>query len=95
MTYRYTPKDLNDRFKGILTEEQLYDLKCRFLSDYVDGLSVSDLKDIAYENFINDMHDWSQEDVINEVKDTFDKAYLSRLIKEVTNMKWNQLEDPW
>ena len=95
MTYRYYKEDPIQPKKLTLTEEQLYDLKCRFLSDYVEGLSVNELKDIAYENFINDMHDWSQEDVINEVNNTFDKAYLSRLIKEVTNMKWNQLEDPW
>ena len=94
MTYRYSKPDPIIPKKLILTKEQLHELKCYFISDYVDGLSVSDLKDIAYENFINDMHDWSQEDVINEVKDTFDKAYLSRLIKQVTNMKWNQLEDP-
>ena len=95
MTYRYSKPDPIIPKKLILTKEQLHELKCYFISDYVDGLSVSDLKDIAYENFINDMHDWSQEDVINEVNNTFDKAYLSRLIKEVTNMKWNQLEDPW
>ena len=95
MTYRYTPKDLNDRFKGILTEEQLYDLKCRFLSDYVEGLSVNELKDIAYENFINDMHDWSQEDVINEVKDTFNKAYLKDLIHQIMYNKSPPISDPW
>ena len=95
MTYRYTPKDLNDRFKGILTEEQLYDLKCRFLSDYVEGLSVNELKDIAYENYINDMHDWSQEDVINEVKDTFNKAYLKDLIHQIMYNKSPPINDPW
>ena len=95
MTYRYSKPDPIIPKKLILTKEQLHELKCYFISDYVDGLSVSDLKDIAYENFINDMYDWSQEDVINEVKDTFNKAYLKDLIHQIMYNKSPPINDPW
>ena len=95
MTYRYSKPDPIIPKKLILTKEQLHELKCYFISDYVDGLSVSDLKDIAYENFINDMYDWSQEDVINEVKDTFNKAYLKDLIHQIMYNKSPPISDPW
>tara|TARA_B100001250_G_scaffold303511_1_gene265225 strand:- start:1541 stop:1828 length:288 start_codon:yes stop_codon:yes gene_type:complete len=95
MTYRYSKEDPIKRRKLTLTEEQLHDLKCIFISDYVEGLSVNELKDIAYENFINDMHDWVYNDVKQEIENTFNKAYLKDVIYQVMNNKAPPISDPW
>ena len=95
MTYRYHSEDLNARSKRTLTEEQLHDLKCYFVNDYVNDLSVNELKDIVYENMLDNLEEYSQKDVINEVKSTFDKAYLRQLINQVMNNKAPPISDPW
>ena len=106
MTYRYTEKQLNARSKRTpnqdnmsnktsLTDQQFDDLKCYYASDYVDTLSVNELKDIVYENMLDNLEEYSQKDVINEVKSTFDKAYLRQLINQVMNNKAPPISDPW
>ena len=95
MTYRYHSEDPIKRRKLTLTKEQLHDLKCYFVNDYVNDLSVNELKDIVYENMLDNLEEYSQKDVINEVKSTFDKAYLKELIYEVTNNKSPPIADPW
>ena len=95
MTYRYTSDEPIKRKKLTLTQEQLHQLKCHFSSDYVDGLSVNELKDIVYENMLDNLEEYNQKDVINEVKSTFDKAYLRQLIHQVMNNKAPPISDPW
>ena len=106
MTYRYHSEDpirtdlinqvnQNKRRKLTLTEEQLHELKCYFVNDYVNDLSVNELKDIVYENMLDNLEEYSQKDVINEVKSTFDKAYLRQLINQVMNNKAPPISDPW
>ena len=95
MTYRYHSEDPIKRRKLTLTEEQLHELKCYFVNDYVNDLSVNELKDIVYENMLDNLEEYSQKDVINEVKNTFSKAYLKELIYEVTNNKSPPIADPW
>ena len=95
MTYRYHSEDPIKRRKLTLTNEQLHELKCYFVNDYVNDLSVNELKDIVYENMLDNLEEYSQKDVINEVKNTFNKAYLKELIYEVTNNKSPPIADPW
>ena len=95
MTYRYHSEDPIKRRKLTLTDEQLHELKCYFVNDYVNDLSVNELKDIVYENMLDNLEEYSQKDVINEVKNTFNKAYLKELIYEVTNNKSPPIADPW
>ena len=95
MTYRYHSEDPIKRKKLTLTEEQLHELKCYFVNDYVNDLSVNELKDIVYENMLDNLEEYSQKDVINEVKSTFDKAYLRTLINQVMNNKAPPISDPW
>ena len=65
------------------------------MNDYVNDLSVNELKDIVYENMLDNLEEYSQKDVINEVKSTFDKAYLRQLINQVMNNKAPPISDPW
>ena len=95
MTYRYTSDEPIKRKKLTLSKEQLHELKSYFVSDYIDGLSVNELKDIVYENMLDNLEEYSQKDVINEVKSTFDKAYLRQLIQQVMNNKAPPITDPW
>ena len=106
MTYRYhsedpikrkklTPNRDNLTSRLSLTEEQLHELKCYFVNDYVNDLSVNELKDIVYENMLDNLEEYNQKDVINEVKSTFDKAYLRQLINQVMNNKAPPISDPW
>ena len=106
MTYRYhsedpikrkklTPNRDNLTSRLSLTDEQLHELKCYFVNDYVNDLSVNELKDIVYENMLDNLEEYSQKDVINEVKSTFDKAYLRQLINQVMNNKAPPIDDPW
>ena len=95
MTYRYTSDEPIKRKKLTLSKEQLHELKSYFVSDYIDGLSVNELKDIVYENMLDNLEEYSQKDVINEVKSTFDKAYLRQLINQVMNNKAPPITDPW
>ena len=95
MTYRYTSDEPIKRKKLTLSKEQLHELKSYFVSDYIDGLSVNELKDIVYENMLDNLEEYSQKDVINEVKSTFDKAYLRQLIQQVMNNKAPPISDPW
>ena len=95
MTYRYYKEDPIQPKKLILTEEQLNELKCYFVNDYVEGLSTNELKDIVYENMLDNLEEYNQKDVINEVKSTFDKAYLRQLINQVMNNKAPPISDPW
>ena len=95
MTYRYSKPDPIIPKKLILTKEQLHELKCYFVNDYVNDLSVNELKDIVYENMLDNLEEYSQKDVINEVKSTFDKAYLRQLINQVMNNKAPPISDPW
>ena len=106
MTYRYNSKDLNARSKRTsdepimrrkltLTDEQLHELKCYFVNDYVNDLSVNELKDIVYENMLDNLEEYSQKDILIEVKSTFDKAYLRQLIHQVMNNKAPPISDLW
>ena len=65
------------------------------MNDYVNDLSVNELKDIVYENMLDNLEEYNQKDVINEVKSTFDKAYLRQLINQVMNNKAPPISDPW
>ena len=106
MTYRYhsedpikrkklTPNRDNLTSRLSLTEEQLHELKCYFVNDYVNDLSVNELKDIVYENMLDNLEEYSQKDILIEVKSTFDKAYLRQLIHQVMNNKAPPISDPW
>ena len=106
MTYRYhsedpikrkklTPNRDNLTSRLSLTEEQLHELKCYFVNDYVNDLSVNELKDIVYENMLDNLEDWDQTDVINEVKNTFNKAYFNELIHQIMYNKSPPITDPW
>ena len=87
MRYNYQSEEPIKRRKLSLTKGQLHELKCYFVNDYVNDLSVNELKDIVYENMLDNLEEYSQKDVINEVKSTFDKAYLRQLINQVMNNK--------
>ena len=106
MTYRYhsedpikrkklTPNRDNLTSRLSLTDEQLHELKCYFVNDYVNDLSVNELKDIVYENMLDNLEEYSQKDILIEVKSTFDKAYLRQLIHQVMNNKAPPISDPW
>ena len=95
MTCRYHSEDPIKRRKLTLTDEQLHELKSYFVSDYIDGLSVNELKDIVYENMLDNLEEYSQKDILIEVKSTFDKAYLRQLINQVMNNKAPPISDPW
>ena len=95
MQYNYTSKDLNARSKRTLTKEQLHDLKCYYVEDYIHDLTNNELKEIVFDMMLNNLSDYSQKDVFNEVNNTFDKAYLRELIYEVTNNKSPPIADPW
>ena len=95
MTYRYTEKQLNARSKRTLTDQQFDDLKCYYASDYVDTLSVDELKDIVYGNVIDCMRDYTIEDVKNECDDCMRKGYFWELYHQVTNAKDPPISDPW
>ena len=95
MTYRYHSEESNYPNKVLLTKEQLHELKCYYVEDYISELSINELKEIVFQNMINNMTDYSQKDVFNEVNNTFNKAYLKELIYEVTNNKSPPIADPW
>ncbi len=106
MTYRYTEKQLNARSKRTpnqdnmsnkrsLTDQQFDDLKCYYASDYVDTLSVNELKDIVYGNLIDCMRDYTIQDVKNECDDCMRKGYFWELFYQVTNTKDPPISDPW
>ncbi len=65
------------------------------MNDYVNDLSVNELKDIVYENMLDNLEEYSQKDILIEVKNTFDKAYLRQLIHQVMNNKAPPISDPW
>ena len=95
MTYRYYSEDPIKRNKLTLTEDQLHDLKCYYVEDYINDLTNNELKEIVFHNMINNMNDYNQKDVFNEVKNTFSKVYLKELIREVSNNKSPPISDPW
>ena len=95
MTYRYHSEDPIKRNKLTLTEDQLHDLKCYFIEDYINDLTNNELKEIVFQNMINNMSNYNQNDVFNEVYNTFDKVYLKQLIREVRNNKSPPISDPW
>ena len=95
MTYRYYKEDPIQPKKLILTEEQLNELKCYFVNDYVEGLSSNELKDIVYENMLDNLEEYSQKDILIEVKNTFNKAYLKDLIHQIMYNKSPPISDPW
>ena len=95
MTYRYHSEDPIKRRKLTLTEEQLHELKCYFVNDYVNDLSVNELKDIVYENMLDNLEEYSQKDILIEVKNTFNKAYLKDLIHQIMYNKSPPISDPW
>ena len=95
MTYRYHSEDPIKRRKLTLTEEQLHELKCYYVEDYVNDLTNNELKEIVFQNMLNNLNDCSEKDVLIEVKNTFSKAYLKELIYEVTNNKSPPISDPW
>ena len=95
MTYRYTSEDPIKRRKLTLTDEQLHELKCYFVNDYVNDLSVNELKDIVYENMLDNLEEYSQKDILIEVKNTFNKAYLKDLIHQIMYNKSPPISDPW
>ena len=92
---KLTPNRDNLTSRLSLTEEQLHELKCYFVNDYVNDLSVNELKDIVYENMLDNLEEYSQKDILIEVKSTFDKAYLRQLIHQVMNNKAPPISDPW
>ena len=95
MTYRYTSDEPIRRRKLTLTEDQLHELKCYYVEDYVNDLTNNELKEIVFQNMLNNLSDCSEKDVLIEVKNTFSKAYLKELIYEVTNNKSPPIADPW
>ena len=95
MTYRYHSEDPIKRRKLTLTKEQLHELKCYFVNDYVNDLSVNELKDIVYENMLDNLEEYSQKDILIEVKNTFNKAYLKDLIHQIMYNKSPPINDPW
>ena len=95
MTYRYSKPDPIIPKKLILTKEQLHELKCYYVEDYVNDLTNNELKEIVFQNMLNNLSDCSEKDVLIEVKNTFSKAYLKELIYEVTNNKSPPIADPW
>ena len=95
MTYRYHSEDPIKTNKLTLTEDQLHDLKCYFIEDYINDLTNNELKEIVFQNMINNMSNYNQNDVFNEVNNTFDKVYLKQLIREVRNNKSPPISDPW
>ena len=95
MQYSYQSDEPIKRRKLTLTKEQLHELKCYYVEDYIHDLTNNELKEIVFQNMINNMTDYSQKDVFNEVNNTFDKAYLKELIYEVTNNKSPPIADPW
>ena len=95
MTYRYTSDEPIKRRKLTLTEEQLHELKCYYVEDYIHDLTNNELKEIVFQNMLNNLSDCSEKDVLIEVKNTFSKAYLKELIYEVTNNKSPPIADPW
>ena len=95
MTYRYTEKELNARSKRTLTDQQFDDLKCYYASDYVDTLSVNELKDIVYGNLIDCMRDYTIQEVKNECDDCMRKGYFWELYHQVLNTNQKEIEDPW
>ena len=95
MQYNYTSKESNYPNKVLLTKEQLHELKCYYVEDYIHDLTNNELKEIVFQNMINNMTDYSEKDVFNEVNNTFNKAYLKELIYEVTNNKSPPIADPW
>ena len=92
---KLTPNRDNLTSRLSLTDEQLHELKCYFVNDYVNDLSVNELKDIVYENMLDNLEEYSQKDILIEVKSTFDKAYLRQLIHQVMNNKAPPISDPW
>ena len=95
MQYNYTSKESNYPNKVLLTKEQLHELKCYYVEDYVNDLTNNELKEIVFQNMLNNLSDCSEKDVLIEVKNTFSKAYLKELIYEVTNNKSPPIADPW
>ena len=95
MRYNYQSEEPIKRRKLTLTKGQLHDLKCYYVEDYISELSINELKEIVFQNMINNMTDYTQKDVFNEVNNTFNKAYLKELIYEVTNNKSPPISDPW
>ena len=95
MTYRYHSEDPIKRNKLTLTEDQLHDLKCYYVEDYINDLTNNELKEIVFQNMINNMSNYNQNDVFNEANNTFDKVYLKQLIREVRNNKSPPISDPW
>ena len=53
MTYRYHSEDPIKRRKLTLTKGQLHDLKCYYVEDYISELSINELKEIVFQNMIN------------------------------------------
>ena len=95
MTYRYHSEDPIKRRKLTLTEEQLHELKCYFVNDYVNDLSVNELKDIVYGNLIDCMRDYTIQEVKNECDDCMRKGYFWELYHQVLNTNQKEIEDPW
>ena len=95
MTYRYHSEDPIKRNKLTLTEDQLHDLKCYFVSDYVNDLSDNELKDIVYEFMLDNLHDYNFLDIKEEIEFTFNKRYFKKLISQVSNNKSPPISDPW
>ena len=106
MTYRYTEKELiarsartgkktNYKSKDTLTDQQFDDLKCYYASDYVDTLSIDELKDIVYGNLIDCMRDYTLQDVKNECDDCMRKGYFWELYHQIINTKDPPIADPW
>ena len=61
----------------------------------MNDLTNNELKEIVFQNMLNNLNDCSEKDVLIEVKNTFSKAYLKELIYEVTNNKSPPIADPW
>ena len=62
MTYRYHSEDPIKRRKLTLTKEQLHELKCYYVEDYIHDLTNNELKEIVFQNMINNMTDYSYSD---------------------------------
>ena len=95
MTYRYSKPDPIKPKKTSLTDQQFDDLKCYYASDYVETLSIDELKDIVYGNLIDCMRDYTIQEVKNECDDCMRKGYFWELFYQVLNTNQKEIEDPW
>ncbi len=95
MTYRYYSEPVKRPSNITLTKDQLHDLKCYYTEDYINDLSINELKEIAFEFMLNNLTDYNLLDMKNEVESVFSKRYFRELIREVSNNKSPPISDPW